>query len=60
VAVVAQLDATRGPFTEEGVLTMIAQSGIPGDRLASGWAVAHRDGRSPLLQLVTHARITLG
>ena len=59
-AVMAQLDATRAPFSATGILTSIEQCSALCDWLARDWDAAHREERGPLLALIAEARATLG
>jgi len=53
---VAELEATRQPYTAVGTLDSIEQSAVAFDRLAGRWSASWREKRGPLLAWVAAAR----
>lgn len=56
---VAQLEATRHPFTASGILDSLKQSSIAFDALAAQWSEAYQEQRHPLLSWIRLARRSL-
>ncbi|MBN1812190.1 MAG: aminoglycoside 6-adenylyltransferase [Anaerolineae bacterium] len=54
--VVAQLRDTEQPYTAAGILTIVEQSSVAFDELASQWSEDYRENRQPLLKWVGQAR----
>jgi predicted nucleotidyltransferase len=58
-AFVAQLASASRPFTGRGILTMLEQTAIAFDDLASQWSPAYEAHRYPLLQAIDRAHRVL-
>jgi hypothetical protein len=54
---VAELEATRRPYTAAGILDSIEQSAVAFDRLAGRWSATWREKRGPLVEWVEAARV---
>jgi hypothetical protein len=57
--VVADLEATRYPFTALGILDMLEQTSLAFDRLAARWSDSYQERRQPLLSWISFARDSL-
>jgi len=53
---VTQLSPLSQPFTQEGILEMIARSAAAFDALAGQWSDDYRECRQPLLKMIEKAR----